>query len=100
MWRNAKARAVEHGLPFSITIADIVIPDLCPAFGMALEKGGGKRGGGPWSPSLDRIIPEHGYVLGNIQVVSRKFNIIKSNATPEELGAAAMFMLRMQQEKK
>ena len=37
------------------------------------------------SPSLDRIIPEKGYVKGNIIVVSLKANTMKNNATIEEI---------------
>jgi hypothetical protein len=39
------------------------------------------------SPSLDRIVPEKGYVAGNIRVISQRANRIKSNATVEELRA-------------
>lgn len=39
----------------------------------------------PNSPSLDKIIPQLGYVKGNIIVMSMKANIMKANATKEEL---------------
>ena len=42
-----------------------------------------------YSPSLDRIDPNKGYVKGNVQVISRLANIMKSNASPEELRAFA-----------
>jgi hypothetical protein len=35
--------------------------------------------------SLDRIVPELGYVKGNIAVISNRANSLKSNATLEEL---------------
>ena len=37
------------------------------------------------SPSLDRIIPEKGYVKGNVIIVSHKANTIKSDASPKEI---------------
>lgn len=37
------------------------------------------------SPSIDRIIPELGYTKGNIRVISNRANLLKSNATIEEL---------------
>ena len=43
------------------------------------------------APSLDRLIPELGYVKGNIAVVSTRANIIKRDATPEELMKVAKF---------
>jgi hypothetical protein len=44
------------------------------------------------SPSLDRIIPELGYVKGNIMVISHKANTIKSNANIEELEKVFCFI--------
>ena len=38
----------------------------------------------PDSPSLDRIVPELGYVKGNIRVISNRANHLKSDATLEE----------------
>lgn len=37
------------------------------------------------SPSIDKVIPELGYVRGNVWVISNKANRIKNNATLEEL---------------
>ena len=37
------------------------------------------------SYSLDKIIPELGYVKGNVWIISNKANAIKSNASLEEL---------------
>lgn len=37
------------------------------------------------SPSLDRLIPEKGYVIGNISLLCNRCNTLKSNATPDEL---------------
>ena len=41
------------------------------------------------SPSLDKIVPELGYVPGNITIVSSKANRLKSQQSPEELLAFA-----------
>jgi hypothetical protein len=40
---------------------------------------------------LDRLIPELGYVKGNIAVVSTRANTLKRDATPEELMKVARF---------
>ncbi len=83
LFTEARKRAKEKGLPFSIEVSDIVIPEHCPILGITLEKGEGPAVDG--SPSIDKIVPNLGYVKGNIQVISKKANIMKSNATKEEL---------------
>jgi len=78
--QGAKQRAKKYGLPFDITYKDIVIPECCPYLGIKLVPFS------EWSsPSLDKIIPELGYVKGNIQVISTKANTMKNNATQAEL---------------
>ena len=37
------------------------------------------------SPTIDRIVPELGYVKGNVVVVSAKANRIKNDATITEI---------------
>ena len=92
MWTRARARAKRDGVAFSITDKDIKIPKLCPALGLTLEIVWGVQGGGAASPSLDRIIPELGYVPGNVQVISNRANRIKYNATLEELEAVTDYV--------
>lgn len=79
----AQNRARVKTLPIDITLEDIIVPSHCPILGIELIKSEIKASDG--SPSLDRIIPDKGYVKGNIQVISRKANIMKSNATFLEL---------------
>lgn len=82
---NAKQRAKRAGLPFNLTLDDIVIPTHCPALGIPLmpAKHNKPRAG---SPSLDKIIPELGYVRGNVCIISNKANAVKSDLNPEQLG--------------
>ena len=84
MFYSAKRRAKVGGYPFDITINDIVIPEFCPALGIKLETAKGHCNS-PFSPTLDKIIPELGYVKGNIQVISRRANTMKNDASPDEL---------------
>lgn len=90
MLTGAKVRAKQQGLPFDITIADIVIPEVCPVLGIPIQSGEGKLS--PNSPSLDKIAPEKGYVKGNICVISHRANSIKSNGTIEEHEAVIKYM--------
>ena len=79
LYWSAYARAKKNNIPFEIAVADIKIPSECPYLKKKMVKGT------MMAPSLDRIIPSLGYVKGNIEVISRKANTMKSNATAEEL---------------
>jgi hypothetical protein len=90
LWAQAKARAKKRNTSFTITKEDIIIPEFCPVLGIPLFKIGKKVG--PNSPSLDCIIPELGYVPGNIVVMSFKANTMKSNASFEEIEQLYLYM--------
>lgn len=64
-----------------------MIPDRCPVLGIPLRPGDGVSHDG--SPQLDRLVPELGYVSGNVAVISRLANTIKQNATPQQIRAVA-----------
>lgn len=85
MLRSAKHRAKRQDLPFDLEFEDIVIPETCPVLGIPLECHAGTGHAKQNSPSLDKIIPELGYVVGNIQVISYLANVMKHDATPEQL---------------
>ena len=84
VYDNARARSLKSGVPFDITVADITVPPVCPILGIPLFRAIGKDGGQDNSPSLDRIVPERGYVRGNIAVISWRANRMKSNGTAAE----------------
>lgn len=86
---GAKSRARSAGLPFNITIEDIIIPDLCPALGIPLAITPGQRTDS--SPTLDKVHNDMGYVKGNVLVVSWRANRLKNNATIHELLSLANF---------
>lgn len=81
--RNANKRAKDKNLPIDITIEDIIIPDVCPVLGIPLVMGNSLEERDS-SPSLDRIIPELGYVKGNIKVISFKANSLKKDGSIED----------------
>lgn len=88
-----KTFASKHGVPFNLTLDDIIIPTHCPVLGIPLEFGKMSTST-KWrenSPSLDRIIPDNGYVRGNVIVVSYRANRIKNDATVQELIAVSRF---------
>jgi hypothetical protein len=90
---TAKHRAHKAGLPFNLVPEDITIPKRCPVLGMKLVHNRGTVHDA--SPSLDKIMPALGYVRGNVIVVSRLANTIKSNATPEQILRVGAFYKRL-----
>jgi hypothetical protein len=89
LWRAAKARAKRKGLPFTITVADVQVPELCPVFGVPLRVG--TRQKMAHAPSIDRLIPSLGYVPGNIKAISNRANTLRRDATLEELEAVTRY---------
>ena len=87
---SAKVRSRRRGIPFNLSLADIRIPNTCPILGIRIVRGVGKLSA--HSPSIDRIIPELGYVAGNIAIISNRANTIKSNGTAEEHERIAAWM--------
>lgn len=76
---TAKFRAKAKGIPFDLTVHDLVVPAECPYLKTPFVKGT------MYAMSLDRIVPEKGYVKGNVEIISRKANAMKNNASAEEL---------------
>lgn len=84
MLKQVKARAKAKGLAFDIQIEDLAdLPENCPVFGFPLDYNRDKAGYN--SPTIDRINNDQGYVKGNIIVVSRKANTMKSDGTVEDM---------------
>lgn len=83
LYKNIKSRCKRTGREFSIDLEDIKIPEKCPVFGFDLKREDKKT----WmfAPSVDRIDSSKGYIKGNVTVVSRRANILKRDATLEEL---------------
>lgn len=81
--RSAKQRAVKKGLEFNIDISDIELPELCPLLQIPMEMAWGKAKDNSYS--LDRIDSSKGYIKGNVWVISRRANVIKNDASLDEL---------------
>ncbi len=93
LWQSAKGRAKRAGLPFSISIGDIEIPGDCPVLGIPIVLAAGKMNDN--MPSIDRIVPEIGYVPGNIRVISWRANRLKSDCSdPNEFIKIANYLVR------
>lgn len=82
---RVKCRAKTKGIPYELEVDDIVVPEKCPVLGLTLTMQQGRQGYHPNSPSLDRTVPSKGYVRGNVRVISSRANLLKNDATVEEL---------------
>ena len=81
-----KNRAKAQNIPFNLEYDDLTPPKFCPVFNVEIGRiephsKASKR----FSISVDRIIPEKGYVKDNIQIISQLANVMKHDATINEL---------------
>lgn len=79
LYNAAKSRAAVKNIPFNLELSDIEIPDVCPYLKTPFVVNT------RYAASLDRIDPRLGYIKGNVEVISRKANTMKNDATTEEL---------------
>jgi hypothetical protein len=87
-----RQRCRKNNVPYNLEKGDISIPANCPVLGIPLL-----HGSKPFhdnSPSIDRLIPEKGYVKGNVRVISFRANKIKQDATLEEIEKVAAWLRR------
>jgi len=84
--QNAKSRSKKLEVPFSLTQESVCSlyeesDGICPVLGVPMRVGGDLQ----FVPSLDRIKPELGYVLGNVRLISYRANSLRADATADEL---------------
>lgn len=92
----ARRRAKQRKVPFNLKPSDILpLPKSCPVLGIKLVYEPSGHGRAMYknaaAPSLDRVVNERGYVRGNVIVVSLRANLLKGQATIEELRKIAGF---------
>lgn len=94
-----KQRAINLGIPFTIDFDTLEKPELCPILGIKLNYGcssgrDGKQVRDPNKASIDKLIPELGYVPGNVYVISWRANKLKSNMSINDLEKILDYMKR------
>lgn len=80
-WTKRKYERVKKGKEFTITPEDLIWPTHCPILGLELDYTG-KHPERGWS--IDQLDSTKGYVKGNVEIISRRANTIKSYGS--ELG--------------
>lgn len=93
--KQAKRRAKEKSLEFTLTLEDIKIPEKCPIMDKVLQYI--PDGYSDYSPSIDRVDSSKGYTKDNIQIISTIANRMKWNATQEQLLTFCRGVLALQQ---
>lgn len=103
--KASKQSATRKNVPFDLTAIDFYdpvtgcLPDRCPIFPSVIldyEAGPNRRN---WA-SVDRIVPELGYVKGNVCIISYGANTWKSNgSSPEERLVIMQIIARSRQSK-
>ena len=97
MLSNAKIRAKQKNVDFNITPQYLkkIFPkdNICPITGFNFQFGYKNldKKNSDFAPSLDRIMPEKGYVEGNVIVICNIANRVKSDSTLEILGKVYNF---------
>lgn len=98
--RAAKTRAKQQKVPFNIDLEYLVsiATDACPIYKTPFKWGVTGAGHKDDRPSLDKIVPELGYVKGNVAFICSIANRIKSNVTEKELYAIADWVHKKRKE--
>jgi hypothetical protein len=81
---SARRRAKLESLPFNLELEDVVIPEYCPVLGIKINKEVEVYRQDD-SPSIDKLIPALGYVKGNIHIMSWRANMLKRDASLQEM---------------
>lgn len=97
---DLRGRAKAKGIPFSIELEDIEQPEFCPVLGVKLQYGINhnteetKWKKHPDRASFDKLVPNLGYIPGNVFIISLEANRLKSNATVEQIESLLKYMKR------
>lgn len=92
--RMTRGNCKRSGIEFNIKLNDMINPDwlyVDPVFGNKWESKG------DYSPSIDRIDPNKGYIPENVQIISWRANRLKFNALPSEIHQLSNFLKKTNQ---
>ena len=88
LWKGAKDRAAIKGIEFSLSrdfVVSAVARGRCQVTGLPFDLVLKAKRMGSFSPSIDRIDPQFGYVPGNVQIVVWIYNRAKGDGSHEDV---------------
>ena len=90
---SVKRQATKKKIPFNLTAEylESIWTKKCPVLGLELDINSGKTKDN--SAQMDRLVPDKGYVKGNVSWLSFRANRLKSNATALEHIKIGLWML-------
>ena len=96
MLNSAKRRALKNNIPFDLTLDDLIAiaNDNCAASQEPLDWTYEQGNRGPMIPSLDKIVPELGYVKGNVAIIGHYWNMRKGALTINEIDVLQAYINR------
>lgn len=97
LYQGRKSDAKKRGIEFTLTIEDVVIPETCPILGIPIVADIGPRTNN--SPSIDRIDNTKGYTPDNFVIISWRANLLKKDATLDELRKIADYYTLLEENK-
>ena len=88
-----KSSCLKNGIPFDMTVDDLYpLPLTCPVFDVPLNWLSEGKGTSHDHPTIDRMVPELGYMKGNVRIISNRANRLKNNASLTEIEAIYRYM--------
>lgn len=97
LYKHTKSKCKRTGRPFTLSKEEFVglfEAETCAVTGLPLimTPEGGRRG--PWTPSIDQIENDLGYVPGNVQTVCWAYNLMKGTWSHEDCLSLAHALVR------
>jgi hypothetical protein len=96
--RSVISRAKRKGIPYDSFeilynhLKEGYSKKICACCGKELVLLNTGYGGNMDSASIDRLIPDLGYIVGNLNILCRQCNFIKTNATYEQIYQVAKWL--------
>jgi hypothetical protein len=98
MMKNSRSRAKKLNLPFDLSkkFLNSIFQTYCPVFGIPFYMEPQEQGdpANPFTPSIDRVDNNKGYIRTNVRIICFRANRLKSNATVEELENVIAYIKR------